>query len=488
MEARRRYERLSGAELDKYKSIITLEDYSDTVRARILYHHLFFSNLPQNLKTALLPDQRYWRVIQHRNYNPRVIEHAIDLPNEASSSPREFVANIFGNLNDPSRIWENIFENLPIMARRTLLAVASLPYEVLLEDVQRVVKSLAPRDFEAGDFRNALNMIEGTFIQLREGNPGYANRQRVVTFRNPSVRDYFWARLEAVEGEADALLGAAVFFEQCVILYTGRRHVMSRARTYSYRAFNQMRDPNIINHEAVAVRATELIGSDSPVLSQWRYSDDDAVHYVRESPSLERRTAFLMDIYAKHETNQVVAQSALAALEATIECWDQENGSSNEGLDLLNQIERIEGLVDEDTFERAGRALLALVTSHLHKKEDFETLVGLASLFPCLFTDRQCKLQSLSTEFCHYIEGQRDWLLEEIDDADWLEAEFDKIRDIASDMELDISELETDVKERLKELRVYWEPDSEDDIPDLYLDPEDDSDMSHIDALFQSLR
>ena len=71
-EALNRYERLSGTEIAMSKSIISLEDYTHLIRARILYNHLFFSDLPSNLKTSLLPNERYWDVIRHRNYNPRV--------------------------------------------------------------------------------------------------------------------------------------------------------------------------------------------------------------------------------------------------------------------------------------------------------------------------------------------------------------------------------------------------------------------------------
>ena len=101
-EALHRYERLSEIEITSSKNIITLEDYTHLIRGRILYNHLFFSELPAYLKTALLSDERYWDVINHRNYNPRVIEHAVSLPGIASLSPDEFVSNIFATLEDPS--------------------------------------------------------------------------------------------------------------------------------------------------------------------------------------------------------------------------------------------------------------------------------------------------------------------------------------------------------------------------------------------------
>ena len=211
-EAQHRYEDLSDTELAPYKNIIELEDYTQLIRARILYNHLFFSELPPELKTALLPDARYWEVIHHRNYNPRVIEQLVSLPGVDSLSPDEFVSHIFGTLEHPSRVWDVIFENLPDMARRILRALTSLPTEVFLEDLRRAVQSLSPGDFDAGRFRNALNTIEGTFVDLREADPESDSRQRVAMIRNPSVRDYLWARLEEVDGEAEILLEACRLF------------------------------------------------------------------------------------------------------------------------------------------------------------------------------------------------------------------------------------------------------------------------------------
>ena len=106
-EAMNRYERLSNAELATYKNIITLEDYTQLIRGEILYNHLFFSDLPSDLRTALLPGKRYWDVIRHPNYNPRVIEHAVSLPGVNALSPDEFVSNIMATLEDPTMVWED---------------------------------------------------------------------------------------------------------------------------------------------------------------------------------------------------------------------------------------------------------------------------------------------------------------------------------------------------------------------------------------------
>ena len=438
------------------------------------------------MKTALLPKERYWGVIRHRNYNPRVIEHAVSLDGVDSLSPDEFVRNIFATLDDPTKVWERIFENLSTMARRVLLAVASLPTEVFLEDVRHAVESLSPKDFDAGEFRNAVSMVEGTLIDLREAEPGSRSRRRLVVIRDPSVRDYLWARLEVVDGEADALLRAAVFFEQCLILYEGRNYLTSTRITFIPRIHTETRNRNVVSYKAVASRAVELVNSASPVVRRWKYENLES--FDREPISLERRTNFLIGVLTAHQSSRVVASSANACLVGTVEEWEAGRGSPSDGLELLNQAMKVGDLLNGDILERAGRALLGLTTNRLQQKEDFEVLTGLYTVNPDLFEEPQRDLDSWSSEFGNFLDGERSWFLEEIDDPDWLEEEMRMVRRIAGALGTDISDLEAYTESRIEELRTELEPDNYDDMPELYSDPPDESDVEAIDALFQSLR
>ena len=488
-EAMHHYERFSDMELTSSKSIISLEDYTQLIRGRILYNHLFFSDLPSNLKTALMPNERYWDVIRHQNYNPRVVEHAVRLPRGASLSPSEFVSSILATLDDPVKVWEVIFENLPEMARRVLLAVASLPTEVFLEDVQHVVRGLSDGDFTASRFKSAIGMIEGTFIDLREAKPGTNSRHRIVVIRDPSVRDYLWARLEAVEGEADALLKSAIFFEQCVILYEGRSHANAMRTTLLSGTRVQTRAREVVSHEEVVSQAISLIGSISPVVRRWR--DEDSQFFKRESRSWERRTAFLVDVLVAHQSSQTVRASARLSLTATIKEWEQGRGSPIEALELRSQVKDTKGLFPEEYLKRVERALFRLITRQLFQKEGFEALVKLSILEPSFFAGPQRSLESWSSEFENFLEGERDWLLYELDNPDWLEEEIRVIGQLAAAFGIDVSKLEADAESRVEELRIEWEPDSEDDMPEFYSDSgieAVEAVEAEIDALFQSLR
>ena len=489
-EAIQRYDRLTEIDLATAKSIVSLEDYTNLVRGQILYNHLFFSDLPQNLKIALLSGKRYWDVIRHRNYNPRVIDHAVSLQNVEALSPGEFVSNIFAALENPTAVWDRVFRDLSEMARRILRAIASLPASVLLDDLRNAVQGMAPNDFDPGKFMDSVSVIEGTFIDIMEAKPGARSSERLVAIRDPSVRDYLWARLETVHGEADAILDGAVFFEQCEILYVGSNHARLAHRMFLSRGHLQSRLREVIDREAVATRALKLIDTSSPMLH--RVVDVDGSEYFeRERVSLERRTAFLIALSAAHPTNQRVAISANSVLSATIEAWNAGRGSPSDGIQLLNRASNSGALIQEKLLVEASRALSGLISGRLNELEDFEALVSLAEMSPDHFRDPQRSLESWGTDFEDFLESQKDWLLEGISDPDSLEVEMFSISKVASAMGIDISELEEDVESRVQELRNDYEPD-EDELSDLYHDDEEaeneDEAETEIDALFQSLR
>ena len=481
-EALSRYERLSDIEVETYKSIVSLHDYTHLIRARILYNHLFFSDLPPKLKRALVPGNRYWDVIRHRNYNPRIIDHAVNLPGVAKLNPEGFVSNMIATLDNPTSVWRRIFDNLPAMACRILLAVASLPFRILLADVQVAVRSLSPGDFDPSEFRSAIGMVEGTFLELEEVNPGGPTHERIVTIRDPSVRDYLWSRLEGVDGEADSLLKSATFFEQCVVLYEGRHSASSSSGGPLSRVTGDARNRVVVGHEAIAEKALELIASPSPRLM---HVGD---YFVLETPSLTSRATFLATVLVENQTSRMVAASAATALEASREAWEAGRGSSGEGVDLLRQAKRVEKLLPGDVLQRAERAFLGLVSGRFEQTEDFTALVNLADLSADLFVPPHRSLESWGSEFRVFLGDKRSWLLEDSDDPDQLEDELHAIYHVANALETDISELVAGVDEHITELReaAAYEP-SYDDWRDPQSEPAGVSAVREVDALLQSL-
>lgn len=79
-------ERLDASTLIRDRIVLKLGHYSFGERARILYNHLYFSELPKEHKLETLRGDFFLRVIRHRHFNPRVIEWLADCSARLSES------------------------------------------------------------------------------------------------------------------------------------------------------------------------------------------------------------------------------------------------------------------------------------------------------------------------------------------------------------------------------------------------------------------
>lgn len=67
-------ERLRRSALIDHRCVLQLSDYSKAEKARILYNHIYFSELPEIYRKVLVDGKFYQTVLNHRNFNPRLIE------------------------------------------------------------------------------------------------------------------------------------------------------------------------------------------------------------------------------------------------------------------------------------------------------------------------------------------------------------------------------------------------------------------------------
>ncbi len=71
-QARISYEKINRANFDLETCVIDLSKYTRSIRAKILFNHIYFSDLPPEYKKELLRERNYLKIIDHKNYSPRV--------------------------------------------------------------------------------------------------------------------------------------------------------------------------------------------------------------------------------------------------------------------------------------------------------------------------------------------------------------------------------------------------------------------------------
>lgn len=222
-QAKSEYERLAHSELVKFT--VELSHYTRPIRARILYNHLHTAHLPTPYLEAILADQDYLRIIDHPNYNPRVVEYMTTALRDPRPKPGVYAEAFIALLDDPHVIWRHAFEHdLSHADQHLLLVFATLPDDVDEADLEQAFWAfhrLRSEKHHAAtseqDFTDALRVLEGDF--LVSSPEKYQPQRRKFEARNPSVQDFLHHHLLAHAADVADLTVAAVFFEQADTLH-----------------------------------------------------------------------------------------------------------------------------------------------------------------------------------------------------------------------------------------------------------------------------
>ncbi len=207
-----RSERLRLSELDDLRVFLRMPSYSLMQRGRILYNHLYFSDLPVAYQDELLRDDFYLRIVRHEKFNPRLIEWLSSHRRIRSVPVRQYRAFVEDLLRDPSDIWRHAYEQeITDAGRSMLLTVFSLGGKAGEGVLRRAFVSLHRE--RAGryrfksrpeDYASALREVAGTFIK-----PSGVGGVEVI---DPSVLDLLNAVVRSTpENAVDVVSGAASF-------------------------------------------------------------------------------------------------------------------------------------------------------------------------------------------------------------------------------------------------------------------------------------
>lgn len=202
-EARRISEHLADKKLDIIKYVLDVGAYTRRIKARILYNHLMVSEISLDHIQSLWRAGAIPKIIDHKNYNPRIIEAMTDGVQTQDISSDDYPSEFVKALNNPQRIWDVSFRNhIPAKCRHLLFALFFCSdYGASIDELRIIYKGLhqfisnkysIPHDPK--DFEEALRILEGGYIEIKS---------KKVSFINPSLRDYLTDYIDDVELIAD---------------------------------------------------------------------------------------------------------------------------------------------------------------------------------------------------------------------------------------------------------------------------------------------
>ncbi|MEU0443935.1 hypothetical protein [Streptomyces tendae] len=412
-DAKKTYERLDHLD-NRLNFLLELNAYNRNDRARILYNHLWHSDISSTCLREIGAGG-YKQIIDHKGYNPRLIEYctggAFDV--ESNGYPERFKAT----LDHPERIWRTAFDkHLQEEHRLLTLALCTLPRRANLDDLREAYVSLCAQAGipNAGrSFRDALEVLEGTFIaigQNKEGKP-------TVSHINPSVTEFCLARIESDSELLGNIIKSAVFFEQLSIIF---KHGDGAAFFSNGRLRRRSRLSLLSSIEAqrdlLLDSMKHTFKSPSPEKEMVWQTERGNV-YTEPPGKFERRVNFLFQCLGQWEIDLSLIQ---AEIEFVIRRWQNGTGGKKDALELM---EEIEGSSLASSFsEQAANALESWLGSTLTETEDWIHYAELISRSGGLGPDHAEKFDRfMDDEFSRWHPFPPD---------------LEKMRDIADDLEL----------------------------------------------------
>lgn len=200
--------------------VIDLSEYSDIDKANILrkkfelkYHELDIIGREQlSKKYDELRNGDYFNIINHRNYYPRLIELIVD---NFLLADGDFLSYIREQLNNPSRIYEELFEHLTSEEKKLLVSVLMFHRRPIA--VRKVTLSLEYLGVDYGfNVERSLEKLNGSWITFSTKN---LSDERYVDFLNPSIVDFFNSNLSYINSLKKQVFDNTMFISQVIPNY-----------------------------------------------------------------------------------------------------------------------------------------------------------------------------------------------------------------------------------------------------------------------------
>lgn len=211
------YEHLNRSINEFDKCIIDLEDYTSLIKAKILYNHLYFNKVSKEHIVNLLENNNHLTVINHQNYNPRIIQLATSKANWKHIEAGKFATIFLKYLDDPNEIWKTAYQfHISKLSQIIVKLIYVSGTPILYDDLYHLVNKYLVSNqtihesFDEIEFDKSLNELENTFIKTLADDYGII----VIDFQNPSIKDFLFYFLDKNKKSLYQIIQCALFSNQ----------------------------------------------------------------------------------------------------------------------------------------------------------------------------------------------------------------------------------------------------------------------------------
>jgi DNA polymerase III delta prime subunit len=194
-DAKRVHRTFNDRANDLIKYTLIIEEYTKIHRAKILFNHLYFSDLSNTRLQKLIEQQIYKTIVEHKHFSPRIVESISKSANSRAMSDEEFIAFVTQEFDNPAKLWAHPFtQDISGIARQILLLLWSFNGRATYEHLKICIMKMNTHlvvDEVILQFKSALQQIDGNFlISGRYANAFGGGTSIVFEFQNPSVEEF----------------------------------------------------------------------------------------------------------------------------------------------------------------------------------------------------------------------------------------------------------------------------------------------------------
>ncbi|MBD8848403.1 restriction endonuclease [Priestia megaterium] len=415
--------------------IVDLKKYSQIIKAKILYNHLFYSDVPQSYLVHLLKEDNYLKIINHRNYSPRLIEYLTFDYEMYSETETEYFNDFVKLLDNPKELWKKPFEqHISQISKYLLYTLLLFGESIDINRLRNALENLIEEErekylipYQRESFNNSIKELNKTFIKI-ENN--------IVEFQNPSIQDFLINYISKDEDLILSLINSAIYFQQ---LFT----VFENVSLIPHKSIPSNLKNKILVHDSIIKKLEEVIINKFDKLvfipnTSFRNENELLVKLsvISNFFGVNRNLSLKKFLISKIESFPMSNESNLSYREARAYLYLVSK--------LINQIQINKEIFVEKFIESFDSI------------DDIDDLVELKNTFPDEYTELEDEIESKIESI---IESEVLWLDE--DDIDEFNDLKDKLEDIESKLYLDLYFQISDIEDKIEQLEEELEEEEE---------------------------
>ena len=470
-QARQFDERIANSGFLDVKYQLKLANYTKLIRAKILFNHLYFSNLDGDYIDELIKSHAPQFIIKHPNYSPRLIEwmttNAALRGVDKAAFPKFFVQI----LNNPEKLWKHPFnKQISQAARNLLLVLFSLGMGVNTLRLQACFSAYHLFYCEKfgvqsspQDFNNAMEELLGSFLRAEKSD---------IYFHNPSVKDFIEALIKKTPEFCLYIFSTAQYLEQTWRLWAVLKNDAGIAQAVTTSPFKDSLICSLIKLKDTAPFVEEK-SADSTL---WRGND----------LALTARCFFLIDAYCVYREPTLLATAKDIVKKARETSQEKIVGTVTDWCELLTNLRPVVAKAPE--IMEICDEIISLIEQ---KPKEINWLDGFTSVSAamCFWNFSDGFQKEFKDRFKLYVEQEAFEEYRQLQSSSEIEAYLSEFEALTRNMEIDVEGEMEDIHQHLSESKEYEEARADHDY-DAYKEQtawSRDEDRQ-IDAMFNDLK